>query len=126
MPGFSDYEKYDGLGLAELVRKKEVTALELCEEAFQRMDRINPKINAVIYRMEDAARTAAKGPIPQGRTHSPGCLFYARILFSPAIAERTHDQGQQSLPQLRPTQDEMARRYKASGLIVLGRTRNSA
>ena len=66
MPGFSDYEKYDGLGLAELVRKKEVTALELCEEAILRMDRINPKINAVIYRMDDAARAAARGPIPQG------------------------------------------------------------
>ena len=84
MPGFSDYEKYDGLGLAELIRKKEVTALELCEEAFQRMDRINPKINAVIYRMEDAARTAAKGPIPQGPFS--GVPFLCKDLVSPSRA----------------------------------------
>ncbi|HNZ10376.1 MAG TPA: amidase [Smithellaceae bacterium] len=120
MPGFSDYEKYDGLGLAELIRKKEVTALELCEEAFQRMDRINPKINAVIYRMEDAARTAAKGPIPQGPFS--GVPFLCKDLVS-AIAGVPMTKGSKACRNYVPTQDsEMARRYKASGLIVLGKT----
>lgn len=33
---FSEYSKYDGLGLAELVRKKKVSPGELVEEAITR------------------------------------------------------------------------------------------
>ena len=36
---FKDYDKYDGLGLGELVRKGEVSALELLEEAIARVER---------------------------------------------------------------------------------------
>lgn len=46
-----EYDKYDGLGLAELVRKKEVKPSELVEEAINRIDKLNPKLNAVIYKM---------------------------------------------------------------------------
>ncbi len=79
MTRFSEYEKYDGLGLAALVRKKEVSALELCEEAIRRIDAINPKINAVIYRMDDMARAAAgKARFPMDLFKA--CRFYARTL----------------------------------------------
>ena len=37
MSGFSEYTRYDGLGLAELVRKKEVKPVELVEEAIGRI-----------------------------------------------------------------------------------------
>ena len=36
MGGFAEYEKYDGLGLAGLVRRKEVSAVELIEAAIER------------------------------------------------------------------------------------------
>lgn len=45
---FSEYGNYDGLGLAELVRKKKVTPAELVEEAIQRIETHNPKLNTVI------------------------------------------------------------------------------
>lgn len=64
MSGFSDYEKYDGLGLAELVRKKEVKPSELVEEAISRIERLNPQVNAVIHKMYEQARKAAKGDLP--------------------------------------------------------------
>jgi amidase len=120
MSGFSEYEKYDGLGLAQLVQKKEVSPLELCEEAIIRMDRINPKINAVIYRMDNLARAAAKGPIPTGPFS--GVPFLCKDLVS-AIAGVPMNKGSKSCRNYVPTQDsEMARRYKAAGLIVLGKT----
>ena len=34
--GFKEYNEYDALGLAELVRKKEVSAEELLDEAINR------------------------------------------------------------------------------------------
>ncbi len=120
MSGFSEYDKYDGLGLAQLVQKKEVSPLELCEEAIIRMDRINPKINAVIYRMDSLARAAAKGSIPSGPFS--GVPFLCKDLVS-AIAGVPMNKGSKSCRNYVPTQDsEMARRYKAAGLIVLGKT----
>src|SRR5215510_12520937 len=43
----SEYDQYDGLGLAALVAKREVTPLELLNAVRQRLEAINPKINAV-------------------------------------------------------------------------------
>ncbi|MGC1579357.1 MAG: hypothetical protein WA813_25105, partial [Beijerinckiaceae bacterium] len=45
--GFAEYSNYDGLGLAELVNKKEVKPAELVEAAFERIERHNPQLNAV-------------------------------------------------------------------------------
>ena len=47
---FAEYADYDGLGLAHLVRRGEVTPLELLEEAIARIERHNPKLNAVVYK----------------------------------------------------------------------------
>jgi amidase/6-aminohexanoate-cyclic-dimer hydrolase len=43
---FKEYGNYDAAGLAELVRKKQVTALELLDEAIARTGRVDPQINA--------------------------------------------------------------------------------
>ena len=66
MSGFSEYTRYDGLGLAELVRKKEVKPGELVEEAISRIEKLNPQLNAVIYKMYDLAREATEGDLPEG------------------------------------------------------------
>ena len=55
MGGFKEYDKYDALGLAELVRKKKVSPVELCEEAIDRIEKLNPKLNAVIHKLYDQA-----------------------------------------------------------------------
>jgi amidase len=44
MGRFAEYENYDALGLAELVRKKEVTAGELLEAAIERVEARNPMV----------------------------------------------------------------------------------
>jgi len=44
----SEYASYDGLGLADLIRNKEVTAGDLAELALSGVQKINPLINAVI------------------------------------------------------------------------------
>ena len=66
MSSFGDYDKYDGLGLAELVRKKEVKPSELVEEAIGRIERLNPQVNAVIHKMYDVARQSAQADLPNG------------------------------------------------------------
>src|SRR4029078_11506981 len=63
---FAEYQQFDGLGLAHLVRRGEVTQLELLEEAITRIERHNPTLNAVVYKAYDEARKTAKGKLPDG------------------------------------------------------------
>ena len=66
MSCFRDYAEYNGLCSSELVRKKELKLSELVEEAISRIERLNPQINAVIFKMYELARKAADGELPEG------------------------------------------------------------
>ena len=57
---FEEYRRYDALGLAALVKKKEIAPEELLETAIARVEQINPALNAVIHKMYEAARAAAR------------------------------------------------------------------
>ena len=59
MAGFADYEKYDALGLAALVARRELTAGELLEAAFAHVDALNPRLNAVVLEQREAAMARA-------------------------------------------------------------------
>jgi len=61
-----DLARLDGLAQAELVRKREITALELVDAAIQRIDAVNPKLNAVVTFCFDRARKAARKPPRDG------------------------------------------------------------
>ena len=58
----NDYEKHDGLGLAELVRRGETTPAELLDAALARIDARNPALNAVVTPLADAARREVGAP----------------------------------------------------------------
>ena len=59
MSAFPEYHKYDGLGLAELVRTSEVSPVELLDEAIARIEAGNPRLNAVVRPMYEQARATA-------------------------------------------------------------------
>ncbi|WP_341346958.1 amidase [Paenibacillus sp. FSL H3-0469] len=60
----SAYSGYDALGLAALVKAREVSARELVEAAYARMDEVNPLLNAVVRtRRESALKEAAEMPV---------------------------------------------------------------
>lgn len=53
-----DYCSYDALGLAELVRKKEIKPSEVCNLALAATEKVNPTINAVIQSYPERAEKA--------------------------------------------------------------------
>ena len=61
-----EFAQYDAVGLAELIRRKEVTPLELVEEVIDRIERVNPTLNGVTIKMYDHARELAQGDIGNG------------------------------------------------------------
>ena len=64
---FKEYGRFDAVGLAELVRKKQVSAGELLDEAIARTAKIDPQINAVVVKHYDYA----KKQIDQGLLDGP-------------------------------------------------------
>ena len=56
MANLDDLTSLDGLAQAERVRDGEVQAIELVETAIERIERVNPQLNAVITPMYDQAR----------------------------------------------------------------------
>ena len=54
-----DYDQYDAVGLATLVRSGELTAREVLEEAIARAEAVNPALNFLAHRAYDVARAAA-------------------------------------------------------------------
>jgi amidase/6-aminohexanoate-cyclic-dimer hydrolase len=63
---FKEYGNYDGMGLAELIRKKRVSAAELLDEAITRTARIDPEINAVVVKHYDYAQRQIAQGLPDG------------------------------------------------------------
>jgi len=117
---FPEYDRYDGLGLAHLVRRKEVHPSELLEEAIVRIERHNPKLNAVVYKAYDEARAAAKGPLPDGPFK--GVPFLIKDINQP-VAGWPMTNGSAFLRGYVSKQDgELTRRYRASGVVLAGKT----
>jgi len=118
--GFSDYLEYDALGLARLVRDKEVAPEELLEAAMSRIEAINPEINAVVIKMYDEARATIAGGV-EGGTFT-GVPFLLKDLGAPYKGVRT-TLGSRLFENYVPDYDnELVRRYKAAGLVTMGRT----
>src|SRR5689334_21968561 len=63
---FKDYGRYDGVGLADLVRRREVTAQELLTEAIERTAKVDPQINAVVVKHYDYAERQIAQGLPEG------------------------------------------------------------
>ena len=117
---FPEYEHYDALGLAELVRTGQITPLELVEAAIARIEARNPQINAVIHTMFNQARQAAQGNLPDGPLR--GVPFLVKDLLA-MVAGTPLASGTRLLKQWAPPFDsELVRRWKAAGLIILGKT----
>jgi amidase len=115
----ADYLRQDATGLAALVRRGEVSALELVETALRRIERLNPLVNAVIHRMDDSARQAA-------RTRPEGPFAGVPLLIKDlmvTVKDEPFRCGSAFLRGYRPPRDsELIVRYREAGFIFLGKT----
>jgi amidase len=63
---FREYGNYDAVGLAELVRRKQVKPEELLDEAIARTAKVDPEINAVVVKHYDYAMRQIERGLPDG------------------------------------------------------------
>ena len=120
MNNFHEFENYDGLGLAELVRQGGVQPLELVEAAITHIEKLNPQLNAVIHKLYEQARQLAQSPLPDGPF--AGVPFLLKDLLSGYAGEPLRNGSRFHRHQVASEHSELVRRYLAAGLIVLGKT----
>ena len=114
-----EYARYDGLGLAELVARREVTPRELGALALAGIEKVNPRLNAVIETFPERLQKLAAPvgpfggvpllvkdfPIEKGVKGEMGCQLFAGFA---------------------PEQDsELMLRLRRAGFVNLGRTASS-
>ncbi len=115
-----DLAYLDATAQAQLVRNKEVEPLELVEAAIERIERLNPTLNAVITPMYDLARTRASGGLPEGPFR--GVPFLLKDIMASHAGVRMA-MGSKLLQNFVPDHDsELVVRLKRAGLVILGKT----
>ena len=115
-----EYDQYDALGLAALVRRKELKLEELLETAISRIERVNTRLNAIVTKMYDEARQSISSGLPDGPFL--GVPFLLKDLGATYSGVRLTG-GSRVLAENVPDYDnELVRRYKAAGLVTVGRT----
>lgn len=121
MSGFAEYEQYDALGLADLVRRKDVTPDELLEAAIERVEARNPAVNAVTMKLYDYGRQAIADGLPDGPLR--GVPYLMKDLTSPIAGVRM-TRGSKFFADTPPSpaDSEHVKRLKKAGLVIFGRT----
>ena len=116
----NDIALLDATAQAELVRRKQVKPIELLEATIERIERINPQINAVVTPMYEIARKTAEGPLPDGPFS--GVPFLLKDLGAGYAGVR-QTQGSEFLKDfVSPFDSELTVRYKRAGLVITGKT----
>ena len=111
----------DATAQAELVRRKEVKPIELVEAAIERIERLNPELNAVVTAMYDLAREAAAGALPDGPF--AGVPFLLKDLLAEYAGVPLTEGSTFLAGHYVPDHDsELVARDKRAGLIVVGKT----
>ncbi|MGI9426738.1 MAG: amidase [Hyphomicrobiaceae bacterium] len=121
MSDFTDYEKYDAVGLADLVRRKEVDPIVLLNAAIERVEMRNPSINAVVTQLYDFGRKAILDGLPDGPLR--GVPFLLKDLGGWLAGDRATRGSSFFADAPAAAQDsEHVRRLKNAGLVIFGRT----
>ena len=114
------YADLDATELARLIASGDLTASEVLEEAIARAERVNPKLNALVYPWFDHARASVRDGLPAGPLH--GVPFLLKDLYEDYEGQ-PHSNGCRALAGTIADHDaELVRRYKAAGLSIFGRT----
>ncbi|MGE5236009.1 MAG: amidase [Acidobacteriota bacterium] len=120
MSPLPDYESYDGLGLAELIRRREVTAREVLEAAIARIEERNGAVNAVVHEMFASARRAAAAVIADGPF--AGVPFLLKDLLAACVGEPLTSSCRFLASHVPDHDSELVARHRRAGLIIVGKT----
>lgn len=116
----SEYASYDATGLAELVRKGDVSASELAQLALDGIAKLNPDLNAVIETFPQRALPEYLNNVPKGPFH--GVPFLNKDLSFPEKGSLCEMGAQLLEGNISAVDSLVIERLRQSGFVNLGRT----
>ena len=116
---FKEYGDHDGMGLARLVRTKEVSARELLDEAIARTAKVDPQINAVVVKHYEYAERQIENGLSHGTfTGVPFLLKDLDILEG----TRTTSGASVYKDNVADHTSTLARRFLDAGVAIFGKS----
>lgn len=114
-----EYAARDGLGLKELLDRREISAGELCETAISAIEALNPQLNFLIAWSREEAERAVKGFNPRQPFSGVPVLVKEGVGMAgqPAYIGCRLAEGL-----LCQEDSEFVRRLKKTGVVILGST----
>lgn len=112
----SEYVNYDGVGLADLVARGQVTAAELASTAQLASEAVDPQINAVVETWP-----AQDAPAP-GSTPLAGVPFLIKDLAVAMSGKRMELGSRIAAGNVAGADSSLMARFRRAGLVTLGRT----
>ncbi|MFT4934004.1 MAG: amidase [Pseudoalteromonas distincta] len=117
---FDEYAEHDGLGLAALVAKGDVSPAELVEAAIARVERHNGVLNAVVHKAYDEARATAAGDLPDGPFK--GVPFLIKDLGAQVKGWPRTSGSRFAQVAADDADSELVARYRAAGVVLVGKS----
>ena len=118
---FQDYIRYDAVGLAELIRKKEVSADEVLQAALNRLDEVNPKLNLLAHDLRERA-AAWQGSSENADTPLAGVPFLLKDLLADWEGAPTWSGSRMMQHYIAKKNSDLTQAYLDAGLRVFGKT----
>ena len=110
----------DATAQAELVRRGEVSTSELVESSIERIEQLNPAINAVVTPMFDQALQQVRAGIPSGPFAGVPYLVKDLLIETPGVR---FTEGSVFLRgNVSTYESELVGRLQGAGLVILGKT----
>src|ERR1700724_3483143 len=120
MISLNDYTSHDGLGLAELVARREVTPDELVAAALEAVAKVNPRINAVLQTLPAEAAAEIRAGLPHGPF--TGVPFMIKEIVLHAKGVRCEMGSTLTRGFVAPADTELMARFRRAGLVLAGTT----
>ncbi|MDG2113718.1 MAG: amidase [Actinomycetota bacterium] len=122
MTDADDLINVDAVGQAQLVRAGDVSPLELVDATVERIERVNPELNAVIMTRYDEARAEAQGELPDGPLR--GVPFLLKDIGATQAGTPNHlgNRALKAAGHMSDGDTTLGARFRAAGLITLGKT----
>lgn len=117
---FEEYQSYDALALAELVRKGSVAPQQLLDIAIRRAEAVNPSLNIIVTKLYDVAMGMLQ-TFPKDAPFA-GVPFLIKDL-SIHVSETPMQSGCKGYEGfITPKDGELTERLRASGFVFMGKS----
>lgn len=118
-----NYERYDAIGLAELIRQREVSAAEVLDMALERVAALNPALNAIVTPLYGEARAAVDAGLPDGPFTGVPYVFKELVV---SVSGSPTTAASRLYAKAMPSADsEIVSRCRKAGMVVIGKTNSS-